>query len=432
MSLLNPAFEEEPIISVATPIIEVVPPQEVASFRDQNPVSKFGFDPLDGLSLEAGRLHARVYLKEDNGYVTPEDIDERGLLTEEADPYTSASTYFYASDEEISVVARQISVPSKQGSRQERKQIKEQGIGYLPTLKEFSCDTDVITATAGVEQLSDLKDSEVVEISGLASEGDGTHWSVVRVYSEMMRTSMEEGHKLWVMSTDSRLTPMLDFILLDNLKEMGESKEYMGSVSDPRCMNPTEVLRSYLNLSEDELKDNDFIAKTRDIFFGSLEGMNVDRLPDDIVEGLIEAGVNIEKSGKLRGMFKKHKASIVAGSILTAYAGARAIPLAGIDEFSGSPAIFAAIDIGTVPPYTAGLEALYSRKSRLARKIGGGVLASASFIAPYAYLYAEGEEYPSYVNGFVAGMIAVGVAADVIPKRLARKRSEQLDKSISS
>lgn len=395
-------------------IEEVLPQEEQIPFRDQFKVDTFLFNRNDDLSLEAGRLHARIYQADGNGYINSEDIDELGLIKADVDTYADISEYFYTKEDEVSVVARQI--PTS----------KKKGIESLPTLKDFSCDAEVLAKVAGVGHVSEIKPSEVVEISGLAAEGENTHWSVVRLYSEMMRSSMEKGHKLWVMSTDERLTPLLEYMLQGNLKELGESKHYMGSMTDPRCMNPQEVLNTYLDMSEDQLESDEFIAKTRDIFLSSLEGMNVDKLSEETITKLINNGIDVEKSSKVLRLIKRNKVAVTIGASLTAYAAARAVPLASIDEFNGSPAIFAALDIGTVPTYMAGLSMLYGRAKSNMRKAAGGLLASASFIAPYAYMYAEGEDYPGYVNGIVGALVISGIAKEVRSRQKSRKLEETL------
>lgn len=424
MTAFPASFEENArILDLATvaPVDNI--DAEQLSYRDLHPVDKFYFDPSSEVSIKAAQLHARVYLSEENGYVSEESVNELGILAEEVDPYAYGSEYFYyeadSEHDNVAVVSRQIPAD------------KKSGIISLPTLREFECDPGILAETAGVGKISEIRPSEVVEISALASEGEGAHWSVVRLYSEMMRNSLEKGHKLWVMSTDSRLTPMLDYMLLDNLRTIGESKEYLGSVSDPRCLSPEKVLEAYLDLDDSEVSD-EFLLKTKEIFLNSLEGINVDNLPTSLVEKLEISGINVEQGGTIRKALKKNKAAAIAGAALTGYAALRAVPLAAVDEFEGSPVVFGALDVGTVPSYVVGLNLLYGKTRSVAQKAIGGVVASASFAAPYAYIYAEGQEYPMYVNGVIGAFVLGGVAKEVVSRRRAKKAEDRLIKGLQA
>jgi hypothetical protein len=75
----------------------------------------------------------------------------------------------------------------------------------------------------------------------------------------------------------------------------------------------------------------------------------------------------------------------------------------------------------------------FSSNSTLSKKIGrvasksiGATVASASFIAPYAYFYSQGEEYPTYVNAVVAGLVGVAGMSEYIRHRRERNLRGQL------
>jgi hypothetical protein len=56
----------------------------------------------------------------------------------------------------------------------------------------------------------------------------------------------------------------------------------------------------------------------------------------------------------------------------------------------------------------------------------GAALAGPSFIAPYAYYYAEGKDYPASVN-IVAGTLAtLGLAAEVMRRKSAKNTEEKI------
>jgi hypothetical protein len=91
----------------------------------------------------------------------------------------------------------------------------------------------------------------------------------------------------------------------------------------------------------------------------------------------------------------------------------RAIPVAAIPEFDGNPFIFAGVDIGTAVTQVWGMEQYLKGKTRLRRAIGA-TTAVASLVAPYAYVYANGEDYPVYVNAVAGTLISGAVLGEVI------------------
>lgn len=396
-------------------------------FRESHPVAVFNYSREDPRSLCAAQIHAGVYSRSDNKYVGDDQIDSEGVIAPDHDPYAEGSTYFLREGHlenggEVNVVARQIH------SRKKR----DGGLAALPTLDEFQCDPRVLTELIGVPDLSSVDPRKVVEISALASdaEGEGDHWEVVRLYSEMIRHSLESGHEAWVMSTDERLTPVLDLMLLGQLKVLGESKEYMGSVSDPRCLSPVDVVDAYLDYQSDQ--PNEFFDKTREILLSSLENLDARQLPDNLVDKLRAEGVSMSHSSRLERLISRNRAASIAMGALAAYAAVRAVPLATVDEFHGNPAIFAALDIGTIPPYVLGASMMYNNVNSVIKKITGGVIAVTGFLAPYAYVYAEGDSYPTYVNVAVGAFIGGSVLKDAISKRSGQRAATSLHDSIAT
>ena len=102
---LEPGFDEQPQLleapdtGVGTPDAladrpsALIParPATNAGARVSNDMECFSTDDPE-LILKARRLMADVYLKRD--FVTPSDITDEGVLSEESDPYGSHSTYY--------------------------------------------------------------------------------------------------------------------------------------------------------------------------------------------------------------------------------------------------------------------------------------------------------------------------------------------------
>src|SRR5664279_5038077 len=153
----------------------------------------------DAVRLFAQSIHTEVYLK--NHFIGPTDLDDNGLFT---DQYSDRSTYLLAENGERYTACRYVSAN------------KKRGIMSLPTAEHFALDADEVQKTAGV-RLADLKPSEVIEVSGLASvprdnpENERTSdlnatWLL---YSAILRDSLGQGHKLWLLNTHESLTRSL-------------------------------------------------------------------------------------------------------------------------------------------------------------------------------------------------------------------------------
>jgi len=366
--------------------------------------------------IEAQKIAGEAFLEE--GYVQCEDLTADGRLV---DGYTPMSDHFVHRASETRVAARQIRA--------------SESILDLPTLKEFSVDPSVLTEAAQGEGWSEIdtgmtasiKPEQVVEISSLASVNGAAKAdvgfgdpAVVDLYIKMMVHSIEQNHKLWVMATDHRVTRKLKLLIGEDLKQLGDPKEYMGSDTDPMCMNPATVVNTFI--SGDRGARHDGI---RNRLLEAFEGFNAENADPKVVEALSDAGVE-SIHGKTKGVLKRRAPEAIALSALTAYAAARAVPLAFIKEFNGSPVVFGALDIGTVPPYVVGLSWYMRATSSIRKKALGLGIASASFVAPYLYLYAEGEDYPQWVNGAVAGFATAGVAKEVISRRSAKKEKKRI------
>lgn len=344
----------------------------------------------------AQALSTAIYLRE--GFIEPAQLDDDGIYR---DQYVDRSVYLYASNERRETVCRYIKADRKAG-----------GILSLPTLHHFSVDPEIVREVAGVDRLSSITPSQAIEVSALASlprETDSgrpvTDLDATRlIYSQILRHSLDDGHRLWVMNTHPRLVRHLRILLGDEqVKQIGEERDYMGSLTMPVALNPQEVVRSALN------DDGPLGAMKREYLQRVLPGVKGGALTPALRETLDTHEIPYGRPNAMQRLKKHHKALAYTG--ITAYAAARAIPLASIEEFHGNPWVFWGIDVGTAFPYTWGLIEVATAK-KPARKVLGGAVAAGSFAAPYVYFWAEGEQYPVWVNGIVAGIVGVaGLAA---------------------
>lgn len=406
LPLAVPAQAAEPGIELvpvdAPPLVDrvyedyshVLAPNLIHSSRD----SQLG----DLTTYVAQRVHTQVYLEA--GYITPSDLDERGLYTQ----YAERSTYFYTANDKREATVRQV-------------ECGREGLLTLPTLHEFEIDPEALKASAGVRRVADIKPKSIVEISALATrpiEAGGKaradFQAVLQLYTEMLRNSLEQGHEYWVLNTYDALASRLKILIGDDqMQAIGESRDYLGSETKPYLIKPGDVIRNIL-------KPGEKFAMHRGYLKQQFAGVDDSKIPKDIKELLEQNEIETNSPSRLERIRGNKKAWAMFG--LGAYCTARALPFGGIEQFEGSTAALWAIDIGTVPTYVKGIEMGLFGRSLGSRAVGYS-MATASFAAPYIYAYAEGNDYPPVINATI-GTIAGACAVKEVVSQTLKSRSE--------
>lgn len=387
MSILTPrpAKAEQPFVLDETSLsIEVRPPLSPIVLNSNDKVNG------DRIRQQSQELSTVVYLYE--GFIQPEALNDQGLYV---DKYANRSVYFFAENSIRHSTCRYIQADKKEG-----------GILSLPTAKHFSVDADAVRHAAGVDRLTQIKSRDVIEVSALASVRvgeqqtlDGEMDTTRLMYATILRESLDSGHKLWMMNTHEKLVRRLEIMLgKEQVHRLGEVMFYKGSPTIPVAINPQRVVETAF---EDTTRIGDM---KREYLKETLQGVNDRHLSKRLIELFDEHGIEHQEASALSKLGKHKKALAYAG--ITGYAISRGIPVAAVEEFEGSPAAFVAIDVATAFPYTWGLIEVASAK-KPSRKVLGGTVAAGSFVAPYAYFFAEGEGYPMWVNGVAAGIIGV-------------------------
>jgi hypothetical protein len=365
-------------------------------------------------------IHTNRYLKK--GFITEENLTDGFYI----DPYTERSVYFVVRNGNKNATVREISCDKT-------------GLASLPTLEHFNCDPRLIAETAGVNRLNVLSRNEVIEISGLSaapvSNGIESHDdleikikksdtldAVPALYGEMLRAAVEKGHRLWVSNMETGLMQVISGMIgEEHLITIGKSKEYMGPATTPVAINPRSVIESIFTVKEGEPAHMPYY---RDYLRMILKGVNVDKVPKKFRKMLDENQVETERSSILQRT-KQKKAELAVQALIFGYSAARAIPGASVDDFHGSDRLFIGGDLVTSVTYTKGMWMFYAGRTMKEKAIGAA-LAGPSFIAPYAYYYAEGKDYPASVN-IVAGTLAtIGLAAEVIRRKSAKKTEAKI------
>lgn len=352
-------------------------------------------DPGHGeeVRLRAQTLSTNKYLE--MNWVSPAELNEKGLFIDE---YAERSVYLFAENSVRDSTCRYIQAT------------KEEGIMSLPTAKYFALDVDEIRKAAGIESISKLKAREVIEVSALASihrEGEATgrrsELDATRLlYARILRDSLDQGHKLWLLNTSEGLLRSLELFLgKDQIHRLGDPVDYRNSMVVPAAINPQEVVRSSL-ADETQLGD-----VKRQYLKEILKGVSDKHLSPELITLLDKHNIPYERTKgweRLVRQRKKFGAAALAG--LGAWSVVKAAPIFTVDGPTG--VAFGVIDLATIPPYLWGISESVAGKTPTRRFLASSVLAG-SIVAPYAYLWGVGEEYPWWVNGFAGSIL--GVAA---------------------
>lgn len=362
------------------------------------------FGPL--VRSVAQKLHTQTYLRE--AYIKPDDLSNDGLYHQ----YADRSTYFYRRTARRAVAVRQI-------------ECGRGGLLTLPTAHNFEIDPDRLKAAAGVEKLRDISKKKTVEISALASQAlegpaDAKEdlMSVPLLYSEMLRHSLEQGQEYWLLNTYDSLARNLRMLIgKDQLHQIGEARDYLGSVTTPYLIKPQDVVRTILS---SESRRFDFQkAHLKHVF----DGIDDRLIPKDIRLLMDDNGIEANKTSDVKRIVTNPR--VLAMSGLAAYCTARVLPFGGIEEFDGSIAALWAIDIGTVPTYVKGVEMATTGKTATTRSIGY-TMATGSFAAPYVYAISEGKDYPPAVNIGIGAFAGAAVVSEVVQQYRTRYSEKRL------
>lgn len=370
-------------------------------------------DPVLGKEVETlcTQLHAEVYLSQ--GFISEEEIGPLGLYR---DQYTDRSTHFYAINGRKVAAARQISCAKT-------------GLSSLPTVENFVIDPEVIKKVADVKYLSQIKAREAVEISGLASrkkagESLSNLDAVVSLYSKMIANSLEQGHKLWLLNVDPSFLRQLTMLLgEEQVHVLGDKHQYKGPATIPVALNPQDILRHVFASSDPTSQ------MIQEHFKEVLPGINDKRIPADIRQLLRDNGIETKHYPAIMRVLTNPK--VIGQTAIMAYSASRAFPAANVDEFHGSVAALWGIDVATSIPYAWGVMEAFTGKT-IPRRVSGAIVGAASFLAPYAYFYKQGNAYPIEVNLVVSGFIGLAVLNQLVMSKSRSKKEAKLTQIMQS
>ncbi|HEY8998722.1 MAG TPA: hypothetical protein VIM53_00175 [Candidatus Saccharimonadales bacterium] len=408
------------------PLPEIIS-ANAAEIRSQHGVAIFTSDDEtmgESVRTLAVQLHTNVFLKE--GFIGEEELNGVGLYV---DGYSSRSEYFYAVNGNKIAAARQIPC-AREGILAKLHIVtppSEVGLRSLPTIKNFEIDPQAMLDVAHARTLADINPGKVKEISGLASrvkEGatDESHGNdldaVLGLYTKMLARSLENGDEVWIQNVSPGFVRLLrNMVGEDQVRELGPKREYMGPASVPVAFNLHDATRHVL------VSDSEMSSRLRTHFRVIFQGMDDRKVPADIRKLFAENDIQTESRSRTRQALANPK--FLACAAITAYSSVRAFPAASVEQFHGSLPVLLGIDVGTAIPYGPALiEAATGRN--LPRRLGAAAAAGALFLAPYAYYYKEGSNYPPAVNWIAGSLIGAAIAKELIGRKAKHAKNERL------
>ncbi len=176
----------------------------------------------EDLKHAAKKLHASVYLS--RGFISPEHIEETGIMTAHHDPHQGHSQYFVVTEPAstgpvIIATARQIFSTSAQG------------FGSFPILK--------LAKLYDAENRRIIEGSplDYVEISGLAKALGVSAIVPLFLYRTMWHYSLEMEQKYWLMACDVRLYKRLKLLFGPSIRQIGDVSRYQGGDVVPAILD---------------------------------------------------------------------------------------------------------------------------------------------------------------------------------------------------
>ncbi len=409
---------------------------EVAALPVRGRATYEGFATDDQELISKARyMTAQYYLK--RGFITHDMLDEEGRIAEEHDPYLSNSRYFvFVNTETGELVAccRKIYYDPEKGER---------SFPLLDHQNELNSEQ--------LDQLSEVGLENVVELSALVKNPrlDTDGQAVFKLYRTLVqdawgadRNGREE---TFIMACNPKLYKRLRLAFDGIIQRLGPDLDYPGQKAVPAMFSTRQGALEYIAKSSNMLNPRAFFY--RRVLKFMLATAKPSEMDADIVQALHENGYTsymrkvrdgepvVEASPVLAsdtGNPEKkisRKPEIIAAAGLLGYTALRTVAVAkGVSPDTDVDwRIFLGIEVATTWPYAKGMgtliraahdpEQFTARQRRTA-----GVVASSSFLAPYAYVIAEGEGLSPGIWTGVAAFAAVGIYSAA--KRLKRARQQ--------
>lgn len=280
-----------------------------------------------------------------------------------------------------------------------RELVRGRDVLSLATARELPIDADALLRAAGVRRISDLRPRHVrdlPELGRLTSDPQDflTGDAEGRLVAELLADSLARGIQLWLFHADTDgLERLLQIFGTDQIHLVGE----VHHGQEPLAINPLQLAEAWSAEDADPLR-RAWLAR-------ALTGIDTLRVAPRLIPVLARLDVpHVRRSAIGRWL---RDPAVFFYVVVLIYSALRALPVTFVKEFKGHLGVLWAIDMLTAIPYTWGVIAMVTAKRPLVRALGTLVTA-VTFVSPYVYFWATGEDYPWWVVLIVALLILSG------------------------
>lgn len=291
-----------------------------------------------------------------------------------------------------------------------------------PLARRHRIDARRVRELAGVARCGDLGIRRVLELPVLADLStttapqlrlpDGAGWRL----GQALGHALEQGVRLWLCEVAAEAVPLITRTIGDGLVHV---VSLPGPIDDdaPAAPAPTGVdddaapsavpapaetvviamspLALLLALTDDGDDSRRYLRTV-------LAGVDTLRCSSRAIGALQRSGVEVVPRSRTLRMLWNPVA--LAYLVVFVYSSLRAVPVAFVPGFHGRIWVLWTIDVLTAIPYTWGLVEMVAGR-RIRYRLLGLLTTLVTFLAPYAYFWTKGRNYPPEVIAVVVAMI---------------------------
>ena len=313
-----------------------------------------------------------------------------------------------------------------------------------PLARRYRIDAARIRELAGVTRCGDLGVRRVLELPALADLAtttalqlrlpDGTGWRL----GQALGHALEQGVRLWLCEVAAEAVPLITRTIGDGLIHVvslpepapaapGAEPAPAAPGAEPAPAETVVIAMSPLMLLLALTDDGD---DSRRYLRAVLAGVDTLRCSSRAIGALRRSGVEVVPRSQTMRLLWNPVA--LAYLVVFVYSSLRAVPVAFVPGFHGRVWVLWTIDVLTAIPYTWGLVEMVAGR-RIRYRLFGLATTLVTFLAPYAYFWTKGRDYPPEVIMVVVAMIvgSAGLEAlrwwreQLIVRGLARAREDR-------
>ena len=287
-----------------------------------------------------------------------------------------------------------------------------------PLARRHRIDARRVRELAGVARCGDLGIRRVLELPALADLStttapqlrlpDGAGWRL----GQALGHALEQGVRLWLCEVAAEAVPLITRTIGDGLVHVVslpgpiDDDAAPGAVPAPAAPGaapaPAETVVIAMSPLALLLALTDDGDDSRRYLRTVLAGVDTLRCSSRAIGALQRSGVEVVPRSRTLRMLWNPVA--LAYLVVFVYSSLRAVPVAFVPGFHGRVWVLWTIDVLTAIPYTWGLVEMVAGR-RIRYRLLGLLTTLVTFLAPYAYFWTKGRNYPPEVIAVVVAMI---------------------------